>query len=212
MPSSSSTAQIVGRGGNRRESAARSDGARRDGRAPARRRAPSAAGGWSGATLYVTQEPCPMCAGAIVNARVERLVYGCDNPKAGAVRTLVPAAGGSRGSIIGCEVDAVVAGGGVRRAAHDVLRSSCVAEVIIWRGGRVWSIAPDSKSDVPARVPGVRIPPSPPRHQSFSASSDERVGMASTRRDDRVAEGARLEIVCTERYRGFESLSLRHNL
>jgi tRNA(adenine34) deaminase len=40
------------------------------------------------ATLYVTQEPCPMCAGAIVNARVARLVYGCANPKAGAIATL----------------------------------------------------------------------------------------------------------------------------
>jgi tRNA(adenine34) deaminase len=40
------------------------------------------------ATLYVTQEPCPMCAGAIVNARVTRLVYGCPNPKAGAIATL----------------------------------------------------------------------------------------------------------------------------
>jgi tRNA(adenine34) deaminase len=39
-------------------------------------------------TLYVTQEPCPMCAGALVNARVQRLVYGCGNPKAGAVVTL----------------------------------------------------------------------------------------------------------------------------
>ena len=39
-------------------------------------------------TLYVTQEPCPMCAGALVNARVKRLVFGCDNPKAGAVKTL----------------------------------------------------------------------------------------------------------------------------
>ena len=39
-------------------------------------------------TLYVTQEPCPMCAGALVNARIVRLVYGCDNPKAGAVRSL----------------------------------------------------------------------------------------------------------------------------
>jgi tRNA(adenine34) deaminase len=39
-------------------------------------------------TLVVTLEPCPMCAGAIVNARVPRLVYGCDDPKAGAVRTL----------------------------------------------------------------------------------------------------------------------------
>jgi len=40
------------------------------------------------ATLYVTHEPCPMCAGAIVNARVKQLVYGCHNPKAGAVATL----------------------------------------------------------------------------------------------------------------------------
>jgi tRNA(adenine34) deaminase len=39
-------------------------------------------------TLVVTQEPCPMCAGALVNARVARLVYGCKNPKAGAVETL----------------------------------------------------------------------------------------------------------------------------
>jgi tRNA(adenine34) deaminase len=40
------------------------------------------------ATLVVTQEPCPMCAGALVNARVSRLVFGCRNPKAGAVVSL----------------------------------------------------------------------------------------------------------------------------
>jgi len=39
-------------------------------------------------TLYVTQEPCPMCAGALVNARIKRLVFGCLNPKAGAVSSL----------------------------------------------------------------------------------------------------------------------------
>jgi len=39
-------------------------------------------------TAYVTLEPCPMCAGALVNARVSRVVYGCDDPKAGAVRSL----------------------------------------------------------------------------------------------------------------------------
>jgi tRNA(adenine34) deaminase len=38
-------------------------------------------------TLYVTIEPCSMCAGAIVQARVPRLVYGCDDPKGGAVRS-----------------------------------------------------------------------------------------------------------------------------
>lgn len=42
----------------------------------------------AGATLYVTIEPCAMCAGAIVQARVARLVYGADDPKAGAVRTM----------------------------------------------------------------------------------------------------------------------------
>ncbi|MDH5492459.1 MAG: tRNA adenosine(34) deaminase TadA [Myxococcales bacterium] len=42
----------------------------------------------SGVTIYVTLEPCPMCAGALVNARVDRLVWGCDDPKAGATRTL----------------------------------------------------------------------------------------------------------------------------
>jgi len=39
-------------------------------------------------TLYVTLEPCPMCAGAIVSARLPRLVYGARDPKAGAVHSL----------------------------------------------------------------------------------------------------------------------------
>jgi len=42
----------------------------------------------SGASLYVTKEPCIMCAGAIVNARISRLVYGCKDPKAGGVDSL----------------------------------------------------------------------------------------------------------------------------
>jgi tRNA(adenine34) deaminase len=41
-----------------------------------------------GATLYVSLEPCPMCAGAIVNARLARVVFGASDPKAGAVRSL----------------------------------------------------------------------------------------------------------------------------
>lgn len=39
-------------------------------------------------TLYVTLEPCPMCAGAIVQARIKLLVYGADDPKTGAIRTV----------------------------------------------------------------------------------------------------------------------------
>jgi tRNA(adenine34) deaminase len=40
-----------------------------------------------GASVYVTIEPCAMCAGALVQARVSRLIYGADEPKGGAVRT-----------------------------------------------------------------------------------------------------------------------------
>ncbi|HEY2900193.1 MAG TPA: tRNA adenosine(34) deaminase TadA [Polyangia bacterium] len=54
------------------------------------RRAAAHLGSWRlcNADLYVTMEPCPMCAGALVNARIRRLYFGCDDPKAGAVRTL----------------------------------------------------------------------------------------------------------------------------
>src|SRR4029079_11545844 len=53
-------------------------------------RAAAALGRWRllDADLFVTMEPCPMCAGALVNARVRRLYFGCDDPKAGAGRTL----------------------------------------------------------------------------------------------------------------------------
>ena len=40
-----------------------------------------------GATLYVTLEPCTMCAGALVHARIARLVYGADEPRSGAIRS-----------------------------------------------------------------------------------------------------------------------------
>jgi len=48
-------------------------------------------GGWrlSGVTLYCTLEPCPMCAGAMISARLGRLVYGADDPKAGAAGSVV---------------------------------------------------------------------------------------------------------------------------
>lgn len=41
----------------------------------------------AGATLYVTVEPCSMCAGAMIQARIPRLVYGADDPKGGAARS-----------------------------------------------------------------------------------------------------------------------------
>jgi tRNA(adenine34) deaminase len=78
--------QVIATGHNRRE-------ANTDPTAHAEiealREAAKTLGSWHvEATIYVTQEPCPMCAGALVNARIKRLVFGCDNPKAGAVKTL----------------------------------------------------------------------------------------------------------------------------
>lgn len=54
------------------------------------RAAARALGGWrlTGCTVYVTLEPCPMCAGAIAMARAERLVYGADDPAAGCAGSL----------------------------------------------------------------------------------------------------------------------------
>jgi tRNA(adenine34) deaminase len=77
---------VIGRGRNRREA----DGdPTAHAEVVALRGAARVLGQWRvEATLYVTQEPCPMCAGACVNARVKRLVFGCANPKAGAIQTL----------------------------------------------------------------------------------------------------------------------------
>src|ERR1700690_105693 len=49
-----------------------------------------------GSTLYVTMEPCIMCAGALINARIQRLVYGCRDPKAGGVDSLYNILGDTR--------------------------------------------------------------------------------------------------------------------
>jgi tRNA(adenine34) deaminase len=77
----------LARGHNRRESDADPTA---HAEVVALRAAARAAGGWrlEGATLYVTLEPCAMCAGALVNARVARLVYAARDPKAGFCGTL----------------------------------------------------------------------------------------------------------------------------
>ncbi len=78
---------IVARGHNLRES-------KKDPTAHAEmlamQRAAKKLGGWrlTGCTLYVTLEPCPMCAGAAINARIERIVYGASDPKAGCCASL----------------------------------------------------------------------------------------------------------------------------
>lgn len=78
---------VLGRDRNRREADADPTG---HAEVLALRAAAAAAGSWrlEGCTLVVTMEPCPMCAGALVLARVDRLVYGAPDPKAGAVGSL----------------------------------------------------------------------------------------------------------------------------
>jgi tRNA(adenine34) deaminase len=80
--------RVIGRGHNRKESL-------RDPTAHAEmialREAATARCGWRllGVTLYCTMEPCPMCAGAMVQARLPRLVYAVDDPKAGAAGSVL---------------------------------------------------------------------------------------------------------------------------
>ncbi len=80
--------QVIGRGHNCKES-------ERDPTAHAEmialRQAAQARGGWRlpGVTLYCTLEPCPMCAGAMIQARLPRLVYALDDPKAGAAGSVI---------------------------------------------------------------------------------------------------------------------------
>ena len=79
--------EIVGRGRNRRE---KGKSALAHAEVEAISEACARLGGWRlwECTLYVTLEPCPMCAGAIINARIPRVVYGASDDKCGAVRSV----------------------------------------------------------------------------------------------------------------------------
>jgi len=78
---------IIGRGHNRRETG---DDPTAHAEMLAIRQAAAAIGHWRllESTLYVTLEPCVMCMGAIILARIPRLVYGCRDPRAGAVGSI----------------------------------------------------------------------------------------------------------------------------
>jgi tRNA(adenine34) deaminase len=90
-----SDGRLIGAGHNRRE-------ADHDPTAHAEilalREAAQTRGSWrlDGATLFVTLEPCAMCAGALVNARMARVVYGAPDPKAGALESLFTIGSDSR--------------------------------------------------------------------------------------------------------------------
>jgi tRNA(adenine34) deaminase len=79
---------VIGRGHNVREAEGDPTG---HAEMCALREAAAAVGGWrlTGCTLVVTLEPCTMCAGAMVLARIDRLVYAASDPKAGAVGSLM---------------------------------------------------------------------------------------------------------------------------
>jgi tRNA(adenine34) deaminase len=81
------TQQIVGIGENRKE---RDRDPTAHAEIMAIRAAAKTLNDWhlNGCHLYVTLEPCPMCAGAIIQARIHTLIYGADDPKTGAIRTV----------------------------------------------------------------------------------------------------------------------------
>lgn len=78
--------QVIGRGYNRRETDA---DATAHAEMLAIREACRSLEGWrlEGCTLFVTLEPCPMCTGAIINAHIDTVVYGCDDERAGCCGT-----------------------------------------------------------------------------------------------------------------------------
>ena len=82
------TGEIIGRGMNAREA---QGNALLHAETEAIRTACEKRGGWrlSGCTMYVTLEPCLMCAGAIINARIDAVVFGAFDPKAGAVDSVL---------------------------------------------------------------------------------------------------------------------------
>lgn len=80
--------EIVGRGRNRRE---KDKNALGHAEIDAINDACKTLGGWRliGCTMYVTLEPCPMCTGAIINSRIERVVFGAYDKKAGSCGSLI---------------------------------------------------------------------------------------------------------------------------
>ena len=107
----------------------------------------------TGTTLYVTLEPCAMCAGALVLARIDRLVYGCEDQKAGACGSVFDIVREPR---LNHRIEVVR---GVRQEeCQSVLKEFFTDR----RGGRARLKATASKAVVGETPPGVQIPPSPP--------------------------------------------------
>jgi tRNA(adenine34) deaminase len=109
--------RIVGRGRNRMQEKAE-PGAHAEMEAISRARAEVGTGRLDGATLYVTLEPCPQCAGAILLARISRVVFGAWDPRLGAC--------GSRFDVLGAGILGDV------RVRPEVLRDRCSSLLTAW--------------------------------------------------------------------------------
>ena len=144
--------QVLARGHNLRET---QDDPTAHAELVAIRKAAKKIGGWrlNGATLYVTLEPCIMCMGAILLARVARVVYGCSDPKGGAAGSLYDLSADRRlnhrvelaAGVRETECSTVLSG------FFSTLRSRKKSHTI---NGEVseWSMVPDSKSGVRKRT------------------------------------------------------------
>ncbi len=123
--------RILGRGANKREAG---DDPTLHAEIVALREAAFQNGGWrlEGCTLFVTLEPCPMCAGAVVLSRLSRLVFGCHDPKAGACGSLYDIPKDSR-----LNNKIVVESGLLREECARILRDFFQARRKTRRDGRV---------------------------------------------------------------------------
>jgi tRNA(adenine34) deaminase len=144
--------QVIGRGRNRRE-------ADQDPTAHAEvlalRAAAAATGGWhlEGCTLVVTLEPCAMCAGALVLARIDRLVYGAADPKAGAIASALALLDGP-----GINHRPAVTAGVLAADCGSLLTAFFAARRAGTRPGRRRRESTRTSGDPPTRAPGPNAP------------------------------------------------------
>ena len=150
------------------------------------RRAARKVGSWrlDGCTLYVTLEPCAMCAGACVNARIARIVYGCADPKAGYVSSLGALASDTRLNHR-CEVVGGVLAEESGTALRDFFR-------LRRRSGRAGNSADPESDGEPRGVrgeagdPGHRVEPLERLRSAHGLAEDEERG----EKNDSIANGA----------------------
>ncbi len=107
------------------------------------------------ATLYVTKEPCIMCSGTMINARLKKVVFGCRDKKGGAVESLYRLLSDER---LNHQVEVV--SGVLEDECAEILRSFFRQR----RGGRVVECGGLENRCGGDSTPGVRIPPSPPQN------------------------------------------------